>query len=169
MQTTTSHIKQGGMVLVICLIMLLLLTLTGLAAIQGSALQEKMAGNSRDSEHAFLAAEATLRDGEDLLAASGASLTFATDGSNGLYDKMASGATATDWRASGTVWRTASTISGIAETPRFYIERWPEIINKGKSLEADTPLETTIIYRVTASSVGQTGTSRAVLQSTFRR
>ena len=59
-----SHALQQGMVLVICLIMLLLLTLSGIAAIQGSALQEKMAGNSRDSEQAFLAAEAALRNGE---------------------------------------------------------------------------------------------------------
>ena len=56
--TLTSHALQQGMVLVICLIMLLLLTLSGIAAIQGSALQEKMAGNSRDSEQAFLAAAA---------------------------------------------------------------------------------------------------------------
>ena len=34
----TSHVLQHGMVLVICLIMLLLLTLSGIAAIQGSAL-----------------------------------------------------------------------------------------------------------------------------------
>ena len=169
MKTPSSYQHQRGMVLVICLIMLLLLTLTGLVAMQGSSLQEKMTSNSRDSEHAFLAAEAVLRDGEELIATSGATLTFAANGSSGLYDKMASGATATDWRDDATIWRSGTAISGIADTPRYFVERLPEIINKGKSLEADTPLETTIIYRVTASAVGQTAHSRAVLQSTFRR
>jgi len=41
MNLYSSARAQQGMVLVICLIMLLLLTLSGLAAMQGSTLQEK--------------------------------------------------------------------------------------------------------------------------------
>jgi len=160
---------QHGMVLVICLIMLLLLTLSGLAAMQGSALQEKMAGNVRDSEQAFLAAESALRNGETFLNVSGGTATFSTAGTSGLYDRTASSAVAVDWKDSATVWRTGSTISGISDTPRYFVESLPLVIYKGKSLEADTPLETTVIYRVTASASGQTASSRAVLQSTYRR
>ena len=160
---------QQGMVLVICLIMLLLLTLSGLAAMRGSTLQEKMAGNSRDSEQAFLAAEAALRGGETFMAsASGASATFNTTGTAGLYDVATSGVNV-DWQAATANWRNSATLGGVAATPKYLIERLPEVTNKGLSLEADQPLSTMIIYRITASAVGQTTTSRAVLQSTFRR
>jgi type IV pilus assembly protein PilX len=169
MNLYSSARAQQGMVLVICLIMLLLLTLSGLAAMQGSTLQEKMAGNSRDSEQAFLAAEAALRGGEAFMAsASGASATFDTTGTAGLYDVATSGVPV-DWQAAAANWRNSATLSGVATTPKYLVERLPEVTNKGLSLEADQPLNTMIIYRITASAVGQTTTSRAVLQSTFRR
>lgn len=169
MNLYSSARAQQGMVLVICLIMLLLLTLSGLAAMQGSTLQEKMAGNSRDSEQAFLAAEAALRGGEAFMAsASGASATFDTTGTAGLYDVATSGVPV-DWQAAATNWRNSAALSGVATTPKYLVERFPEVTNKGLSLEADQPLNTMIIYRITASAVGQTTTSRAVLQSTFRR
>lgn len=169
MNLYSSGRAQQGMVLVICLIMLLLLTLSGLAAMRGSTLQEKMAGNSRDSEQAFLAAEAALRGGEAFMAsASGASATFNTTGTAGLYDVATSGVPV-DWQAATANWRNSATLSGVAVTPKYLVERLPEVTNKGLSLEADQPLNTMIIYRITASAVGQTTTSRAVLQSTFRR
>jgi len=169
MNLYSSARAQQGMVLVICLIMLLLLTLSGLAAMQGSTLQEKMAGNSRDSEQAFLAAEAALRGGEAFMAsASGASATFDTTGTAGLYDVATSGVPV-DWQAAAANWRNSAALSGVATTPKYLVERLPEVTNKGLSLEADQPLNTMIIYRITASAVGQTTTSRAVLQSTFRR
>lgn len=157
-----------GMVLVICLIILLLLTVSGLSAIQGSTLQEKMAGNSRDGEQSFLAAESALRSGESFLAVSLASATFSTAGTNGLYDKTASGATPVDWRADNTVWRNATLLTGLSQTPHYVIERLPETANNSKSLAADQPVDTTIIYRVTANAGGLTATSRTVLQTTYR-
>jgi type IV pilus assembly protein PilX len=56
--------SQCGVVLVVSLIMLLLLTLIGLSAMQSTGLEEKMAGNMRDRNIAFQAAEAALRDAE---------------------------------------------------------------------------------------------------------
>lgn len=55
---------QSGVVLAISLIMLLLLTLIGFSALQSTGLEEKMAGNMRDRNLAFQAAEAALRDAE---------------------------------------------------------------------------------------------------------
>ncbi|MCX7100437.1 MAG: PilX N-terminal domain-containing pilus assembly protein, partial [Methylobacter sp.] len=55
-------INQSGAVLIISLIMLLLLTLIGTTAMQTSTLEEKMAGNLRDRDIAFQAAESALRD-----------------------------------------------------------------------------------------------------------
>jgi type IV pilus assembly protein PilX len=58
---------QTGVVLVISLIILLLLTLIGLTAMQTTVLEEKMAGNLRDKNIAFQAAESALIVAKDSL------------------------------------------------------------------------------------------------------
>lgn len=55
---------QNGSVLIVALIMLLLLTIIGLASIRGTSLQENMASNLRDSSIAFMDAETALREGQ---------------------------------------------------------------------------------------------------------
>lgn len=55
---------QQGAILIVALIMLLLVTIIGLASIRGTSLQERMAGNLKDQEQALQAAEAALRKGE---------------------------------------------------------------------------------------------------------
>jgi len=57
-------LQQSGAVLIISLIMLLLLTLIGASSMQTTSLEEKMAGNLRDRNLAFQAAESALRDAE---------------------------------------------------------------------------------------------------------
>lgn len=56
---------QSGVALVICLIFLLVLTLLGITAMRTTGLEERMAGNARNGEIAFQAAEAGLREGEE--------------------------------------------------------------------------------------------------------
>lgn len=56
--------KQSGAVLLVCLVMLLMLTMIGVASMSNSTLQERMAGGVRDYNVAFQAAEASLRAGE---------------------------------------------------------------------------------------------------------
>lgn len=59
-----SHRSERGAVLLVSLVMLLLLTLIGLAGMRMAQLEERMAGNLRDRQLAFQAAEAALRAGE---------------------------------------------------------------------------------------------------------
>lgn len=56
---------EHGAVLLVSLVMLLLLTLIGLAGMRMVQLEERMAGNLRDRQTAFQAAEAALRAGEE--------------------------------------------------------------------------------------------------------
>lgn len=56
--------RQGGVALYVALIMLLLLTLLGVAALQVTAMQERMAGNFRTYNLAFNRAEEALRNRE---------------------------------------------------------------------------------------------------------
>ncbi|WP_447753750.1 pilus assembly PilX family protein [Pseudomonas nicosulfuronedens] len=56
--------SERGAVLLVSLVMLVLLTLIGLAGMRMVQLEERMAGNLRDRQMAFQAAEAALRAGE---------------------------------------------------------------------------------------------------------
>ena len=53
--------QQHGVALIVALILLVVVTIIGLAAIRTSTLQEKMAGNTFDRTQAFQVAEATLQ------------------------------------------------------------------------------------------------------------
>jgi type IV pilus assembly protein PilX len=59
--------RQSGVVLVISLIMLMLLTLMATTGMQTTSLEEKMAGNMRDKDLAFQAAESAINAGEAML------------------------------------------------------------------------------------------------------
>lgn len=61
---TSIMVKSKGSALIIALVFLLILTLVGVTAMQGTSQQETMAGNMRDHNLAFQAAEAALRAGE---------------------------------------------------------------------------------------------------------
>lgn len=57
--------KQHGAVLLVALMLLLLLTIIGLVSMRSTSLQENMAGNLRENNLSFQAAEAGLRAGEN--------------------------------------------------------------------------------------------------------
>ena len=71
MNTNTSmHISkskptsQRGATLIVALLFLILITILGISSVSSITLEEKMAGNSRDQQIAFQAAESALRDAE---------------------------------------------------------------------------------------------------------
>jgi type IV pilus assembly protein PilX len=60
----TAPQRQRGMTMIVALIMLLLLTLIGVAGMRDNQLQEKMSGGTEDRDTAFQAAESALREAE---------------------------------------------------------------------------------------------------------
>jgi type IV pilus assembly protein PilX len=68
-QASTSRRRQQGAALFVGLILLILMALIGLAAMQSTLLQERMAGNFRILNQAFQNAEATLRLAESRIQA----------------------------------------------------------------------------------------------------
>lgn len=58
---------QKGVALLLSLLMLVVLSIATIAAIQTGGLQERIAGNTRDRNTAFNAAESALRDAEDYM------------------------------------------------------------------------------------------------------
>lgn len=183
MFTPTLEIKrQSGAVLVFALIMVLMMTMIGLAAIRGSGLQEQMAGNMRDRNLAFQSSEAALREGESLVATAALANALAFNNTGGLYNFDAiggAGAIDTTGRAYWTEydWATKSKAYSVdvaytAEKPSFVLERI-ETLEPGLSggaIDWTSVLETEaeISYRVTSRAVGGTTDAVVILQSTYR-
>ena len=116
--------NQAGTVLAVALIFLLLLTLIGVTAMQGTTMQERMSGNVRDRNLGFQAAEAALRSAEEYLA--GSAVVGPFNNTNGLYQPPGEGEDdrwdTIDW-GSATATRSAGTsLSGLASQPRYIIE-----------------------------------------------
>lgn len=61
MQRQPAPAQQRGVALVVALILLLVITLVGLAAVRGTVMQQKMAANMYDRQIAFQNAEAAMR------------------------------------------------------------------------------------------------------------
>lgn len=59
---SNSSKRQGGAVLIVSLMFLVILTMLGVTAMSGTTMEERMAGNTRDAALALQAAEAALRD-----------------------------------------------------------------------------------------------------------
>ncbi len=148
-------LRQDGIALFICLVVLLVLGVAGTSASQTVSLEARMARNGHDGELALQAAESALREGERLLVSRG----FDPD-APGFHEGTAFGAPKPwalpeTWRDTGS--RVATPLAGAAAPPRFVVER----IALGAELGG---ME---VFRVTARAVGGTRHARVLLQSTF--
>lgn len=169
--------QQQGAALVVSLLMLLVMTIIGLVGVQVTSLEEKMAGNMRDRNLAFQAAESAVRAGEAYLTAA----TLPTfDCTNGLYkadDVNCDGTkdlTTKVWAA--VAWDTAAVVSysdgaklaDVYAYPAYIIEELPPVPEAGGSLEAGVPTERSF-YRVTARGTGGTQNAVVMVQSIYKR
>jgi len=160
--------NQKGAALIMSLVILLIMTVVGVAGMQSTVMEEKMAGSLRNRSVAFQAAESALRDAEN-------SLTVAVlpsfDGSvNGLYEATSPPIWETiDWStASNVVAYSGGTLTDVAAAPTYIIEELEPVLGGGGSLEAGIPQQTDY-YRVTARGVGGSTTAVVMLQSTYKR
>jgi type IV pilus assembly protein PilX len=175
--------KQQGVVLIITLLILLLLTVIGVNAMQTNTQEEKMAGNMRDRNLAFEAAEAALRDAEAFLSPDGTIVNLdAFTGSNGLYGPSdtlpADFFDGTNWDAS-TSKAYSGTVGGVYAQPRFIIQVVQQFtaeeteINAGGgygSGASDTSESGTVtMFRITARGAGGSDRSQVILQSHYGR
>lgn len=154
--TSSSRSAQNGATLMVAMIFLIVLSLLGVAAVQNNTFQEKMAGNTRDRDLAFEAAEAALRD---------ASANIVTlrpgpwDGSAaGLSTYVATNANDTAYWNNSAQWSSfrtpATNIAKVSAQPQYRIEKKPNI----GSAE---------YYRVTARGFGASNTTVVILQAEY--
>lgn len=155
-----SYKKQGGAVLALALIFLMLFTLLGTTAIRTTTFDEKMAANSQSrvlalqgAESAIAAAEAAIQDHVD----TGASLAVITSSNKPAPEED------TEWNDntnSDIIKDTSTTFNNtLYSKPRYVVEEFGTI-NLGLGASGK-------IYRITAYSTGANESTVVVLEKLF--
>jgi type IV pilus assembly protein PilX len=165
--------QQRGAVLVIALLMLLVLTIVGVTVMQMSRMQERMAGNSRDVNLSFQAAEGSMRAAESSIRLLGARpvACSASPCNVWLDGSVTGGATAQTpawWTTNGRTFGLTAT-GGLREAPRSIIEELGFVRTDGGVVMGQDPPDGRDFYQVTSRSTGGSGLAEIVLQSTYTR
>jgi type IV pilus assembly protein PilX len=166
---------QNGVVLIVALIMLLLLMLIGTAGMQTTTLEEKMAGNKRDKNLAFQAAESALNAAEASLDVATASLpAFVAAGTGGFYSSTSTIPTDTAiftdsfWTSNPKATSSVNTLgNGIDDHPPVYI-----IQELSPAVCFEPPCPPGILktpYKITVRATGATTNAVVILQSIYTR
>lgn len=166
--------RQQGSALIVSLLILIVMTLIGITGMGTSNLEEKMAGNARDTALAFQAAEAALRDAEEYyendIVVLGAAFTGC---SAGMYQEGCNPDIFSD-----TTWADArsysGTISGVASQPKYIIELLGEIGDAADDINISgygesSGLGNIVAARITARGTGGTDDAVVYLQTTYGR
>jgi len=186
MHSSTS--RQGGIALVVALVLLIAVTLVGLAAIRGTSLQERMAGNTYDREMSFQAAEAALNVGANDLVSNLASYSFNTAGTDCVNNNCEPNpvtdpnVTAGDW----TKVQTSKTGTGPAvfktpytaakDQPAYVVQRMGAcgsgsgagfVFTNDQNNPSYSVQSSGQCYRITARSGSNQDRSQVVLQATY--
>ena len=171
--------QESGAVLLVTLILLLLMNIVGLSSIKGSNMQELMAGNVRDRQIAFQAAEAALRQAEE--AANGVNAPNTDGAVKGMMQGKEKGVTSSYWRNEhvwqGTNESAVEFTTDLALTyarPRYVIEKLDVVYVPGSDGRAVDVVGVQsapdiMVYRITGRGVGMTPNSIVYLQSLYRR
>jgi type IV pilus assembly protein PilX len=160
--------KQSGAVLVVSLIMLLLLTLIGVAGSQVTGLEEKMASNRRDQNLSFQAAEAALRAAEVKVLSKDTTAEF--DSKRLLSDEepLPNYFNPDTWKNEGS-FSFDSGIEEVATQPRYFIkyvrDSTPSNIENCSGYGQGAKCEVIVSYFiVTARGTGAMDTSQSYLR-----
>ncbi len=178
MQMQSPRSRQSGAILVVSLLLLLVMTLLGLAAMQTTGMEERMAGNTRNINLAFQGAEAGLRDAEDRIRVmvtrpdSCSALPCTVWQRNVIDGMLATPIRDRDkawWVATGQEYGVAGTkqVADVTIDPLSVTEELgfiPDSLTTGHG-----PPEGRDFYRVSAHSFGGNETARAVLETTYTR
>ncbi len=161
---------QSGAVLIISLIILLLLTLIATTGMQTSTLEEKMAGNLRDKNLAFQAAESSLKAIETSL--NNTIPTFSAAGTNGYYSSTSTLPSASSvltdvfWTSNPIATSTVTGLGNGIATPVYIIQ------DMGKVADCPGAGTGTLgckYYRITTRASGGSTNAVAILQSIYLR
>jgi type IV pilus assembly protein PilX len=169
--------RQEGAALIVVLMLLVIVTVLGIASMRGAIMQERMAANIMTRGMAFQVAEAGLRQAE-VLARDG-TITFPTGGGcAGGRCADASWDVAGFWNDGGAGYQTGSAVEiggGRTISPKFVIENFgtSAVTGSGTSscIDLSKPCFSGVsqsVYRITSYAAAPNG-AEVILQSLYRR
>jgi type IV pilus assembly protein PilX len=174
--------RQRGFSLIMVLIFLVLLTILGVTAMQTSTLEERMAGNLRNENLAFQAAESALREAEAFLSeVTLPSFDTTTSATPGLYHTQNNPWGGRDNPQAWAGWAQApsthayrvysGTLQGVATAPRYVIEQLPPVpVDPESSVKLGEGVgQFAQVFRITARGTGGSDNAVVFLQTTFWR
>jgi type IV pilus assembly protein PilX len=178
--------KQTGAALIVSLVILLIMTMIGLAAMRTSSMAEKMAANTMDMEIAFQATEIALRDAESWIEGLTAEPDPNDTGSNNVWTADAMDPDLNNpeswWHERNAAWWAANGIAHATNitfdtnggtktitTPRYIIEYQQFVTDDLVVGTGGGPSTGRVYYRITARGTGGSDQSRVLLQSTMAK
>lgn len=179
--------KQSGAALMVSLVMLLIVTMIGLASVRSATNQEKMSANMYDRALAYQAAEAALKAAEKVVLNASDPYAIGTDCIDDTSTCLSipantfNSGTQVTWTNVGASFKMNSSL--LSSTPQYYIERvglvgGTDELGVGSSANCDnyagcdeTP-PTALLYRITARSANPSANAgRAIVafQATIKQ
>ena len=170
---------QRGVILIMALVLLMMLTILGVSSMHTSSLEERMAGNMRDSEVALEAAEIALNAAQVYVDGIATTVDFSsTGGTGGLFTATAISTTSkeawqieTNWGGTNTV---NVTVPNLANPAEYIIEiidsdygQEDDITPFGGYEGGDASKGDISLFKITVRGYGKNLNTRIMLQSTY--
>ena len=184
MKHLSFSIRQQGAALAVSLIMLLVLTLLGIAGMQSTIMEEKMAGNMRDKALAFQSAESGLINGERHSQGSlSLASPFLANCTGGLCLPSSSATPVwndtglVNWGASTNTFLYGATVAAtnlglVSAQPQYIVELLPEppkVVGQSLSTGKGNAISTVEIFRITSRGVGGSSNAPVIVQSVYKK
>ena len=165
--------KQSGAALIVALIMLLVLTILGVAVMETSVLEERMAGNNMRTARTFQAAEGAIREAERRLSLlpqapiAGEGFVRALGEPNVAVNEWWLDRTDAWWRDTGTnsTQEANQVYPGVTPQPHYFVEEYSSVCD---TLVDPQESECVFVFRITAIAWSGRNTT-ALIQSLYSR
>lgn len=162
--SSISQRNQQGYILLTTIVLLIMLTLLALSQVSMNTSQTRVAANYNESEVSFEKTEGAINEAINKLISSAYISASFLNNTGGLYllDQSSPAKwTSVNWSSGDVI--NSSFNGGTGAQPAYLIEQLPSIIQPGQNMNKPTH-----VYRVTARSVGASGNSSVILQSTLQ-
>ena len=177
-QHPSDRARQRGAILVTSLLLLLILTVLGIAMMKMTNMQDRMAGNTRDVNLAFQGAEAAVRTGEEeirlLIAPAGGPQLEATAAcaicDTGVLPVDIDAPGRFNWTANATPAPGIKTPGKLDDDPQYKVEHTQFVANGMDCGTTDANCNAgRDVFTVTGRSTGASGRANTVVQTTYAR
>lgn len=163
--------SQRGAILAVSLLLLLVVTIIGVAGMQVTTLQERMAGNTKSRSIALEAAEVAVRDAEEYLDAIVATSDFDASGPYYSQGNAPDPFASATW-SGGSAEQFSGSLTGLdsAENPAYFVE-WVGTVTAQNSPQMNnygqTTMPTVSGFRIVARGTDASGNARVYIESYY--